>query len=310
MDCIDEIKGSFMKKGKATIPALVIVCAAFLLLLASGVGGKIQAEKVCDKVAQNQPTHPSFVTQHELSTALAKLSEIPVPLEGKIVSAVMPHHLVADRLIVNAIATLARQEPSVVILVGPNHFNRGAQIITGLSSWQTPEGIMFAEENLVKNLIEKGLAVGDEEVLSQEHSIGTLVPFVKHFLPEAKIIPIVLHHDVSIQEVDALLNGLGPFLDERVLLISSVDFSHYLTRSEAQAKDQETLRVMRNFDYATLLQLNNDYVDSPISLVAAFRFAERRGIKEFTLLDNTNSGIILKNDFIETTSYFTLAFTT
>ncbi|HHY27353.1 MAG TPA: AmmeMemoRadiSam system protein B [Desulfitobacterium dehalogenans] len=305
-----------MEKGKGAVSILVIVCAAFLLLLSSGVGGEFRTEKNWAEAVRNQGTqnlgvsiHPSFVTQHELSTALAKGSTNPTFIDGRIISVVMPHHLVADRLIVNAMAALARQEPRLVIVVGPNHFNKGGKVITGASGWQTPAGILPSEENLVKHLKEKGLAVIDEEVLAQEHSIGALVPFIKHFLPESKILPIILHHDVSIREVDALLSGLAPLMDEKVVLIASVDFSHYLTRSEAQAKDLETLEVMKDFDYATLLRLNNDYVDSPISLATAFRLAEKEGIRTFTILDNTNSGIIMQNDTIETTSYFTLMFT-
>jgi hypothetical protein len=164
------------------------------------------------------------------------------------------------------------------------------------------------EDRVVSVLLDKGLALRDEEVLSQEHSVGALVPFLKYFLPEAKIVPLILHHDVSLHEVDALLNALEPFLNGRAVLISSVDFSHYLPRSEAQAKDRETIRYMRNFNYATLFSLGNDYLDSPASLAAALRLAEKRGFKEFSVLDNTNSGIILQNDFIETTSYFTLVF--
>ena len=135
-----------------------------------------------------------------------------------------------------------------------------------------------------------------------------MVPLIKHFLPKARIVPVVLHHDVSLQEIDALLDGLEPYLNERAVLISSVDFSHYLTRSEAQVKDRETLSFMRSLDYPALFHLGNDYLDSPASLAAAFLLAQRSGLKDFYVLENTNSGIILQNDFIETTSYFTLVF--
>lgn len=254
------------------------------------------------------PSHPSFVTKQELNIILASESNNPTPIQGRIISAVIPHHLLAGRIITNVMKLLAIQKPNLVIVVGPNHPNSGNRIITGYDHWQTPEGIMNTDVSVVQFLLEKHLAVADEKVLSKEHSVGALVPLLHHYLPEAKVVPIILHHDVSLQEVDVLVNALGPFLDENTVLISSVDFSHYLTRSEAQAKDRETIAHMRNFNYVTLFRLGNDYLDSPASLSAAFLLAEKHGLKEFNLLDNTNSGIILQNDFTETTSYFTLVF--
>lgn len=253
-------------------------------------------------------SHPSFVTARELNSVLASWQPNNVSIPGRVVSAVVPHHLVAGRLIAGVMEILARQEPEVIVVVGPNHSNKGGKVITGTYGWQTPGGIVEAQGAIVRSLLDKGLAVKDEEVLAKEHSVGALVPLIRHFLPGARIVPLILHHDVSLKEVDALLEALKPLLNEKAIMLSSVDFSHYLTRSQAQAKDQETLKHMRNFDYITLYRLGNDYLDSPASLAAAFRLAQGEGIAEFRLLENTNSGIIMKNDIMETTSYFTLVF--
>lgn len=290
-------------KRKWIALGMILLCCILILVMGCSRDTK-KGERV-----EVISTHPSFVTEKELHSilALTKTKETP-QIEGRIVSAVVPHHLVASHLIVDVIEKLVPQTPKVVIVVGPNHFNSGGRIITGFNSWLTPTGKMDAQSDIIKFLLEKGMAVRDEETLSKEHSIGALVPFLKYYLPKAKIVPIVLHYDVKLQEVDSLLQTLEPFLDEETVIISSVDFSHYLTRSQAQAKDQETIKHMNNFDYATIFRLGNDYLDSPASLAAAFRISEKRGIKEFTVLDNTNSGIILQNDFIETTSYFSLVF--
>lgn len=253
--------------------------------------------------------HPSFVTRQELNTVLAEGSPQPATINETIVSMVLPHHLTAGKLIVDAAGLLAEQQPERMIVVGPNHFNKGNKIITGFYAWQTPEGILKTDETVARHLVDSGIATRDEGVLAKEHSIGALVPVLYHFVPNAKIVPVVLHHDVSLHEVDALLAALADYIDDKTVVISSVDFSHYLTRAEAQAKDIETLRLMRNFDYTTLYRLGNDYLDSPASLTTALRLAEKRGIREFTVLGNTNSGIILQNDYIETTSYFTMVFT-
>ncbi|HHV64887.1 MAG TPA: AmmeMemoRadiSam system protein B [Peptococcaceae bacterium] len=299
---------------------MTVVILLFVLMLAaacseksapgqpgsSSGSGKLSPQK--SAVSLGIPNHPSFVTRTELHALLAERTTKPPLPAGRIVSAVLPHHLVAGRLLVQAFEVLAQQEPELVVIVGPNHENQGGKVITGLAGWQTPEGLVTVEEDIVRGLLTKGLAVRDEEALSREHSVGALLPLLKHFLPEARIVPLILHHNVSLQEVDNLLQALDPYLQDKGILIASVDFSHYLTRSEAQAKDRETLGYMTKFDYPNLFQLGNDHLDSPASLATAFRLAEKRGLKEFTVLDNTNSGLILQNDYIETTSYFTLVF--
>lgn len=296
--------------------SLVCLVLGVLLLFTGCSNGRTTPGEQTDNNRQQDgervekfSTHPSFVTRQELNAILTGGVEEAVSVKGRVVSAVVPHHLVAGRLIAQVMTVLSRQEPARIIIVGPNHPNAGARIITGYAGWQTPDGIAETDRPVVSLLLESGLAARDEAVLSGEHSIGALVPLIRHYLPEVKIVPVVLHHDVSLQEVDEVLKTLDPFLDANTVLISSVDFSHYLTRSEAQTKDQETIRYMQNHDYATLFRLGNDYLDSPASLVAAFRLAEKNGIREFEVLANTNSGIIMQNDFIETTSYFTLVFT-
>lgn len=268
----------------------------------------------CQEVGDNDtrvpsnPAHSSFVTRQQLSYALSLSKPEQEAQAGHQVSGVVPHHLVAGHLIAGYFAGLSQQKPELIIIVGPNHENRGGKVITGFYDWQTPEGLVKSEQTVVEGLLANNLAVQDEAVLAVEHSIGSLVPFVHHYLPQARIVPIILHHGVTISEVDKLLTGLKPYLNEKTVLVASVDFSHYLNSREAEAKDAQTLIHMKNFDLPVLFRMGDDHLDSPASLASAFRWAQAWGITEFQVLDHTNSGIIMNNDLMETTSYFILAF--
>lgn len=286
-----------------TLTLIAVLFIAIIMISGCGKGEGANPPKT-----ETLPSHANhFVSRDEMYKALASKGH-RADFKGRVKAGVVPHHLLAGALIGQTMETMASQDDKVIVLVGPNHNNLGAKVITGLYGWQTPEGIVQTDKTMVENLITHGLAIRDEAVLSQEHSIGTLVPFIKHFLPQARVVPIILHHDVSLKEVEALLDILEPYLDQDGIIISSVDFSHYLTRREAQEKDVVTLELMRNFDYTTLFNLGNDHLDSPASLSMALKAMERRGLRDFQLLANTNSGIILKNDVMETTSYFTLIF--
>lgn len=283
----------------------------FLSMVLGGCGHPTNSPNPSDAANPANPVHSStFVTKTELYKCLAKMDndKKDIITEGRIIGGVVPHHLVAGHLMARLIECIAQSNPKVVVLVGPNHNNAGAKVITGLYDWQTPEGIMKTDQKSVQKLVDQRLAVLDEKVLSTEHSIGAVVPFIRYFMPETLIVPLIFHHDVSLEEVDAILETLIAVLGEKAVILGSVDFSHYLTRQEAEGKDKVTLKAMEVFDYKTLYSMSSDYLDSPASLALVFHHAEEKGIKEFQVLDNTNSGIILKNDTIETTSYFTLLF--
>lgn len=292
-------------QGKNSNRLYLAIYFVFLLMLFAGCGkNTTEYNRENYKLAQE-----SFVTQKEFYKIVSVQSQKP-DFKGTVLGGTVPHHLLAGRMIKDFMEALAEQEPELIILVGPNHYNLGGKIITGLYDWQTPDGLVRTDEQLVKLLLEEKIAVRDEKVLAKEHSIGNLVPFIKHFSPDTRVVPLILHHDVSLTEVEKMLDFLEPLLDgKNGFLLASVDFSHYLNRIQAQEKDSFTLQVMRNFDYPTLFHLGNDHLDSPASLATVFRYAERKGIREFQVLENTNSGVILKNDLQETTSYFTLAFT-
>lgn len=291
--------------ARATI-FICLLCLPMMTIGCQSLGGAAYTQAV------SRPAHPSFVTREQLTAALARSEEgesTRPRLSGHQFSGVVPHHLTAGHMIAGYFAGLVPQHPDLLILVGPNHDNRGGKVITGYYSWQTPTGLVSTEEEAVKHLIDQGLAVRDDVTLASEHSIGNLMPFISHYLPRTKVVPLIFHHDVTLEEVDRLLQGLKPYLRQGTVLVASVDFSHYLTRRKAEAKDIATLSYMQRFDYSTLFRLGDDHLDSPASLASAFRLAEMRGIKKFTVLDHNNSGNIMNNDLMETTSYFSLAFT-
>ncbi|MFZ5754617.1 MAG: AmmeMemoRadiSam system protein B, partial [Bacillota bacterium] len=237
-----------------------------IILLLFALSGCQKNDKIAGKREEVSLAHPgSFVPQKELYRYVGREKK-ENPVQGKVKGGIVPHHLLAGALIADFISLLAEQKPEVIIIVGPNHKNAGAKIISGLYNWETSEGLVKTERSIVNQLHQKGLVVLDDKVLSQEHSIGTILPFIKHYLPETKIVPIIFHHDVSLKEIDPLVQELAPLLKENAVILGSVDFSHYLTRREAEAKDVFTLKVMQDFNYTTLFRLGNDHLDSPPSL--------------------------------------------
>lgn len=65
---------------------------------------------------------------------------------------------------------------------------------------------------------------------------------------------------------------------------------------------------MKNYDYRQLFTLNNDYIDSSPSIAVILMVMRRLGTTKMGLLYNTNSGELQKDNYIENTSYFSIAY--
>lgn len=227
----------------------------------------------------------------------------------KIFLGIVPHDTSASFIIADFFQRLSVENSSVVILVGPNHFERGDfKVLSGVSSWQTSFGNVEAEKNIIENLKKQGLLKIDEETLRGEHSIGALMPFFKFYLPKALVVPIILSNHLSIEEINVLANKLESYVRAGIPLVVSLDFSHYLRNKEAQEKDELTLKLIKNFDYYNIIQLKSDYLDSPPSLILLLMLAQRLSKNNFEIFYHTNSGEVLRMDHIPTTSWFSGVF--
>jgi len=226
------------------------------------------------------------------------------------VAAVVPHHLVAGHLPAGLLAYLRVRPPETLVIVGPDHFGRGPSVGTDYASWRTAWGDTAADDGLVSALLEAGLAQEAWTTLDGEHSIGALMPLVKLYLPETRVVALTLRRGVTLKEAAVL----GSFLREwttatrgDVFVVASVDFSHYLPRSQAEDRDELTLAALTRADWPTLFGMGPSNLDSPGALAVAFAFAGKMEQTRFQVVEHTNSaGLLGRPDLPETTSHFLL----
>lgn len=244
-----------------------------------------------------------------LIEGVSKIGMSSKKFEQHIVGGIIPHHLLASELIADFFTQLTAQNPHTIILIGPNHFERGGfKVLTSLYGWDTPYGTLDANQDVIDNLVRQGLARVNEDVLEEEHSITAITPFIRYYLPESKIVPIVLSNTITKEGVEGLANTLVEIIDENTVVIAAVDFSHYLKLDAANVNDQYTLKIINNFDYTNLFGLGNDYLDSPPSIALLLATMKKTVHTNSKLLKHTNSAEILGDAFVETTSYVTMVF--
>lgn len=226
-------------------------------------------------------------------------------IKKEIRGATVPHHEVASNYLANFFYSLSKnQDVDTFIILGPNHSDIAVwPAISAEVYWQTDFGPIYQNENILKALIDSGQVVYDQDNFLPEHSIKIVLPFIKNYFPEATVVPIILtskHDQVMSRE---LAEKLAIYMeDEKIILLSSLDFSHYLDIDMARQNDQITLQAIYDRDYDRIANFNSDYLDSPPALITLLETMNLLETNDFELVYNSNSGEILGAN-TNTTSY-------
>ena len=249
--------------------------------------------------------HPNFFDAVGEPGAVAAAKLAPEPgLRGLVV----PHHLLAAPVIARGYAA-APSDVTTVFVVGPNHRNEGgAQLTTAAARWASPAGEVSADDDRVGTLADGVGAARNVEVFRDEHSIGAQVYFIRHFLPQAKIVPLILDSYVTAAQAERVGEWLAGHAAPHSLVVFSIDFSHYLPEAQTRRRDIITRRAIETGDLDTISRFTNDNVDSPMSLIAALTFAKAAGLK-VQIIENTNSNDFLVVKQPTTTSHFMIELT-
>lgn len=219
---------------------------------------------------------------------------------GTMQAVLVPHHLVASSLLSEVFSELAKQNPKRIILVGPNHHERGSGNVQASSAnWNTPFGKVAGFS--LSNKFAPALG----ETIAQEHSIAGLLPYIRYYTPQVSVTSVILKHKTSLTEQTAVATELAGVMSPNTVLISSVDFSHYLPLAIANLKDNVTKHILLSGDTNSVQNLNNDYLDSPATLSVLMQVCKSLN-QPFTITNHSNSSLIFNDPYLKsTTSYFT-----
>lgn len=228
------------------------------------------------------------------------------PKNSHLRAMILPHHILVSELIHESMFYAHNYNYKKVIVIGPNHEEIGAHTVSIPelnSSYEMPDGsLLHVNSDLQKSVLMNSFVGVREEIFSKEHSVGAIMPFLKHHLGDVTALPILLKYAVN----DRDLNHLLKFLlkqGQETLIIFSIDFSHYLTEELANQHDSATLSLIEQLDYQKILQLTSDNLDSPTALVLALKLQERLNLERMQLYHH-NSNEYLSTPTAQTTSYF------
>ncbi len=239
-------------------------------------------------------------------------------LDNPIYGGIIPHHLIPSNGLNTYFSQLQKQHPKRIILISPNHFLRGnTNFITSPYGYNTPFGSVHVDQDLYEKITdpsvisEQQLSISrDDETMNLEHGIGNITAYISYYLPKTTIMPIAVMPTTTFAQIENLVATIAPLINNDTIFLASIDFSHYLPAEVAAQKDETTWKLIQEKDYRKILNLNNnDYLDTPPSLVAMLKTMEKIGAKNMKQLYHDNSGFIMHDMSMPTTSYFMLSFT-
>lgn len=285
------------------------VCCCLLLwvLLATLLGGCLSSESA--------NSHESVVAS-EASQALGESGATPMRClyyerelflsamssprlyesRGRLVAGLIPHHLLASDMIAGFFSMAAREPEGydTVLLVSPSHFpeNCGSDVVTSSSGWDTPYGPASADSATIEALLRNPAIAAEDNpaAVETDHGVAGLVPFVKYYLPNAKIATCLLSNKLDRNRLATVRAEIAEICaNGRILLVASADCSHYLSPEKAAVRDAQTAAAIEAMDFQRILGFGDSNVDSPQTLTTFLETARSRGAA-LEQLDHSSSG--------------------
>jgi len=265
----------------------------------------VQKQKRKFKMYTRKPVVAGYfypVNQREL---LYELEEY-MPKSGNLnaYGAICPHAgYVYSGNVAGAVYTKIKPK-DIYILLGPNHTGYGSDIaIMTEGEWEIPLGKIKIHTELAKKIIENSeYAKEDIQAHIYEHSLEVQLPFIYKTNSDAKIIPIAIKM-VSLKSCISLAKTISESiqalkLNEKVILISSTDMSHYLPDDLAREVDALAIEKIKNFDpeglYNTVLK-NKISMCGFLSTVIMLYATKLLGAKEVQIVKYATSAEVSRD---------------
>ena len=229
-------------------------------------------------------------------------------------SIVIPHHNITEKQINSFYKAISKinNHPSVIVILCTDHFEQGKKNIVAPKNtcWKTPDGPLFVDEDLLSLLLQqpemKNKISLQDKFWVQEHGIFIHTPFLKHYFPQTKILPVLLKGfsvDEEYEDYKKLAACLARLLPEDALLIGSIDFSHYQIPAWTNLHDSVTEHTIQNMENPRHIE-----IDSRECMTAIFEYNKLRGSDKGIMIHKTSTADFIPGDKIVSTSHQYWAF--
>jgi hypothetical protein len=236
---------------------------AVILIIIAGLVWFIADSQAEQKYTTDQKLNSSQFFADDFYSSLNKLP-IAGECDKKFSAGITTHHRLASNLVDQFFRCIQKNtSPKTVILIGPNHYLGGSRgVVTAQNDWQTPFGNLAADTEEILDLLSSISVEINDQAVERDHAVSFIIPYIKYYLPQVKIVPLLLRYDFTERELDGFIGKLSANLNAETIIIGSIDFSHYLTSEQALINDEETKQIIATRDLVKVYQNGDEHYDS------------------------------------------------
>ncbi|UTC64080.1 AmmeMemoRadiSam system protein B [Treponema sp. OMZ 788] len=278
------------------IRILFLIC--FCLTACGKSGGPEDSKKIFETWSSDgdRPPKTRFIPK-----------EASLPAGAKPWGGTVSHHLLTDALINDWFTELAdARKIKTFYILSPSHWGLSLYDFSlTQGSWNTEDGLVHSDKERSEKLAGLFNVPFDDEVFVYEHGVSTLIPYIKKYFPEAKVVAVAYHGEppvnmnLAVKLYDTIKKVFSAKDEDSFLLISS-DFSHKSDIEKTAEKDAKSRYFLTSLKPSawTLAICDN----RPAMYLLSKLFTEKtrctiqRGTDAYKLSDETDSKDI--------TSYF------
>ncbi|HSI21014.1 MAG TPA: AmmeMemoRadiSam system protein B [Verrucomicrobiae bacterium] len=235
--------------------------------------------------------------------AIVIVAQAPNRTQGRLITGiVVPHHDIVKEKRAQLFAEIHKRgvSPATVILVSPNHYNSGVGVVQASTrTWTLNEGEIAPNMQVINRLLQAGVRE-ESESFTNEHGVRLVLSDIEKNFPDASIVPLIVKEGATESQINQVFTALVETC-ENCLLVASVDFSHYQPAILANLHDSLTRRLLQNGDKEAVL--SKAEVDCGVCLSLLIRWSDHFGAKRFSEFAHTNSGELIADPDIETTTH-------
>jgi poly-gamma-glutamate synthesis protein (capsule biosynthesis protein) len=278
-----------------TIPVVAIFAAVLLTGPKASAGDR---SLFASMYSDAKPFLVAIANERHRSRPLSRVTGISVP-----------HHLLAADLIARGLQAAAGTQYERIILMSPDHFSRSRRpMATTKRDIDTVFNPARNDQEATGTLLQTDDLFDDSDLFEKEHGIAAILPFVRHYFPHAKIVPIAISYSASRADCDRAVALIEKLTGPRTLVIQSTDYSHYLAADAARERDQETLNIIAANDADAVLRLLQPaHMDSKASQYLQMRL--QAVMKSYATVIANRSSVHYGVTDTKTTSYIVTIYT-
>ncbi|MER8464976.1 AmmeMemoRadiSam system protein B [Mesorhizobium sp. M1396] len=260
---------------------------------------------VCPPGTDNFP--PFYDDATLFKDAIANVADVP-PSNQRLTGITVPHHLLAADLVALGFRAASGFRYKRIIILSPDHFHKTHKLYaTTLRGFDTVLGPIAADTDAVRRLETNGDMVEESCLFDKEHGVRAMLPFLHHYFPEARIVPVAMSVKARRGDWDRLAEALKPIVDQDTLIVESTDFSHYLPQHDALRFDQQSLNMLAAGSLDGIAALHQpDHADSVGALYIQTRLQRELFGAQPLVVANENSQEHT-SDYVERTTSYVVA---